>query len=246
MYHRPPVAHLLSKDDQTTTTGSIFMSSRARSGRPRGMARIIRTCHELTAAAAYSVRGMPSFDPAAALAAAAEGDQVAWEAIVTAYSGLVWSVARAYRLSSADASDVFQGTWLRLVEHLGDIRDAGRLGGWLATTARREALALLRRSRRDVPVDVMDDLTDAAADLPPLDEGLIRSEEQRTLWHAFGRLSDNCQRLLRVLFADPPPAYDEISAAIGMPVGSIGPTRSRCLASLQSHLSRATAERGEA
>lgn len=76
-----------------------------------------------------------------------------------------------------------------------------------------------------------------------LEEELIRSEELRALWHAFSGLSENCQRLLRVLFADPPPQYGEISAALGMPVGSIGPTRARCLASLQSHLSRTAAHR---
>jgi RNA polymerase sigma factor (sigma-70 family) len=184
---------------------------------------------------------MTGFDSATALAAAADGDQSAWESIVTSYSGLVWSVARAHRLSSSDAADVFQGTWLRLVEHLGDIRDGARLGGWLATTARREALALLRRASRDVPSD-LEALGDVADGLPALDEDLLRSEEHRALWRAFGRLSDNCQRLLRVLFADPPPQYDEISAALGMPIGSIGPTRARCLANLQSQLARATAD----
>jgi RNA polymerase sigma factor (sigma-70 family) len=185
-----------------------------------------------------------SFDAAAALAAAADGDQPAWESIVSAYSGLVWAVARAHRLSPADAADVCQGTWLRLVEHLGDIRDPARLGGWLATTARREALALLRRSSRDIPVGEADVLNEVTPGTPPaLDEELIRSEELRALWEAFSRLSDSCQRLLRVLFADPSPHYGEISAALGIPVGSIGPTRARCLASLQSHLSRSAADR---
>jgi RNA polymerase sigma factor (sigma-70 family) len=197
--------------------------------------------HAQLDALARTVGAVPGFDSAAALAAAADGDQSAWESIVTSYSGLVWSVARAHRLSSSDAADVFQGTWLRLVEHLGDIRDGARLGGWLATTARREALALLRRASRDVPSD-LEALGDVADGLPALDEDLLRSEEHRALWRAFGRLSDNCQRLLRVLFADPPPQYDEISAALGMPIGSIGPTRARCLANLQSQLARATAD----
>ena len=185
---------------------------------------------------------MPDFDPAPALTAAAAGDQGAWDSIVTAYAGLIWSVARGYRLSAADAADVFQGTWLRLVEHLGDIRDASRLGGWLATTARREALMLLRRGGRDVPVDTADAFSDVAGDVPEVDEHLIRDEESKLLWQAFGRLSASCQRLLRIVFADPPPRYEEISAALDMPVGSIGPTKGRCLASLQSHLTRATAD----
>jgi RNA polymerase sigma factor (sigma-70 family) len=181
---------------------------------------------------------MSDFNPVAALDAACGGDQHAWDSIVTAYAGLVWSVARGYRLSAADAADVFQGTWLRLVEHLGDIRDGSRLGGWLATTARREALTLLRRAGRDVPVDTAEEFGDIASDGTAMDERLIRDEEQRILWQAFARLTANCQRLLRIIFSDPPPRYEEISAALDMPIGSIGPTRSRCLASLQALLTQ--------
>jgi RNA polymerase sigma factor (sigma-70 family) len=188
---------------------------------------------------------MPEFDPAAALAAAARGDQSAWESIVATYSGLVWSVARGYRLDSAAAADVFQGTWLRLVEHLDDIRDSERLGGWLATTARREAIGLLRRARRDLLVDDVSEVADFTAQIAAADEDLLKSEDQRVLWSAFGQLSGGCQRLLRLLFADPPIAYLDISAALDMPVGSIGPTRSRCLASLRTRLSYANAA-GEA
>jgi RNA polymerase sigma factor (sigma-70 family) len=205
--------------------------------------------------------GMPGFDPATALSAAAAGDRQAWESIVSAYSSLVWSIARGYRLSAADAADVFQGTWLRLVEHLGDIRDARRLGPWLATTARREALGLLRRAHRDLPVDDLEAMSVAgdgvgagvaggrlagAGVAAAADEELLRTEEQRALWSAFGRLSVSCQRLLRLLFADPPAQYDEISGALDMPMGSIGPTRSRCLARLESFLSPAAAELGAA
>lgn len=185
---------------------------------------------------------MPDFNPTAALAAAARGDQSAWESIVAAYSGLVWSVARGYRLDSAAAADVFQGTWLRLVEHLDDIRDGARLGGWLATTARREALGLLRRAHRDLPVDNIGEMTGILDQVSaPADADLLRSEDQRALWAAFGQLSGGCQRLLRLLFADPPIAYLDISAALDIPIGSIGPTRSRCLASLKTLLSYANA-----
>jgi RNA polymerase sigma factor (sigma-70 family) len=179
---------------------------------------------------------MPDFDPAVALTAAARGDQSAWESIVATYSGLVWSVARGYRLDPAAAADVFQGTWLRLVEHLGDIRDGERLGGWLATTARREALGLLRRTR-DLPMDNISEMTDTSEQAAAAaDEDLLRSEDQRTLWAAFAKLPEGCQRLLRLLFADQPASYLDISAALDMPMGSIGPTRSRCLASLKTLL----------
>jgi RNA polymerase sigma factor (sigma-70 family) len=183
---------------------------------------------------------VPDFDPAAALAAAADGNQLAWSSIVSTYSGLVWSVAGAYRLSSVDAADVFQGTWLRLVEHLDDIRDPGHLGAWLATTARREALQLLRRAGRDLAV--RDTGHAVAGVLPTADEELLRIEEYQALRSAFGRLPGNCQCLLRLLFADPPAPYADIAAALGMPVGSIGPTRSRCLASLGTQLTRMRAD----
>jgi RNA polymerase sigma factor (sigma-70 family) len=178
------------------------------------------------------------FDPAVSLALATKGDQSAWDALVAQYSNLVWAVARSHRLGNADAADVYQSTWLRLVEHIGEIRDGARVGAWLATTARREALALLRRSRRDLPtseVEVLDAMsTDGSISL---DERLLRSEEHTTLWHAFGQLSGRCQQLLRVVFADPPPSYAEMSAALDIPIGSIGPTRARCLGNLSSALS---------
>ena len=186
---------------------------------------------------------MADFDPVAAVAAAASGDQCAWESIVAAYSGLVWAVARGYRLSAADAADVFQGTWLRLVEHLGDIRDASKLGGWLATAARREALALLRRSSRNLPADDLEEMADGVGGTSvAVEDELLRTEEYQAVWQAFGRLSGNCQRLLRVAFADPPMRYEEISAALDMPMGSIGPTRTRCLANLRALLTPAIAD----
>lgn len=174
-------------------------------------------------------------DTVALLESAAGGDQRAWDSIVDRYSRLVWSVARSFRLSAADAADVHQSTWLRLVEQLGRIRDPQRLGAWLATTARREALALLRRAGRDLPTG--DPLTlespDATQAEPEPDEGVLRRERDRDLWRAFGRLPGNCQSLLRLLLIDPPPSYAEVSAALELPIGSIGPTRSRCLDQLR-------------
>jgi RNA polymerase sigma factor (sigma-70 family) len=175
--------------------------------------------------------GIIDIDPGAMLASAAAGHRTAWESLVSAYAGLVWSVARSFRLSEADAADVFQCTWLRLVEHLDDIRDGSRLGGWLAMTARREALMLLRRSRSTVVTDTFDDAADML--LPDPDSRLLQNEELNALRLAFGGLSMACQQLLRVAFADPPPTYAEISAALDMPIGSIGPSRARCLVQLR-------------
>lgn len=179
---------------------------------------------------------MAELDNDVLLAAAANGDQRSWEAIVDRYGGLVWSVARSYRLSPADAADVSQATWLRLVEHLGEIRDSERLGAWLATTARREALALLRRAGRDAPTGdalAVDSLT---SDEEPLDTGVLKAERDVQLWRAFGTLPGRCQQLLRVLLAEPAPTYAEAGEALGIPVGSIGPTRARCLDTLRQRL----------
>jgi RNA polymerase sigma factor (sigma-70 family) len=181
---------------------------------------------------------MAGFDATESLAAAGGGDQRAWDTIVEHYSGMVWAVARGYRLDAADAADVFQATWLRLVEHIGEIRDGSRLGAWLCTTAKHEALALMRR-RRDLPASDSILLEGVSQDVSGLDERLLRTEEHAALWRAFGRLSHSCQRLLRVIFADPPPSYVEVSAALDIPVGSIGPTRARCLANLHALLSTA-------
>jgi RNA polymerase sigma factor (sigma-70 family) len=179
---------------------------------------------------------MAGSDNATLLAAAADGDQVAWTRIVDRYAGLVWSVARGFRLGQADAADVAQATWLRLVEHLRTIRDSDHLGAWLATTARREALALLRHAGRDVPTgDPLDfDAWDDRAE--PLELGLLTAERDAQLWQAFRTLPGRCQRLLRVLLAEPAPSYVEVGEALGIPVGSIGPTRARCLAALRHRL----------
>jgi RNA polymerase sigma factor (sigma-70 family) len=171
------------------------------------------------------------------LAAAADGDQRSWEIIVDRYADLVWAVARSFRLGRADAADVSQATWLRLVEHLRDIRDSQRLGAWLATTARREALAVLRRSVRTIPTGDPWWLEAAQGTAEPPDRDLLRAEHNSGVRQAFRQLPANCQQLLSVLLADPPPTYAEAGAALDMPIGSIGPTRARCLGILKQRLS---------
>jgi RNA polymerase sigma factor (sigma-70 family) len=178
---------------------------------------------------------MTDNDPAELVGRAAGGDRAAWDALVSRYASLVWSVARAHRLSDADAADVSQTTWLRLVENLGSLREPDRVGSWLVTTARRECLRLLRTSGRETPADVIDlDLPDESA--VAVDAAILERERSAALWASFDRISDPCRRLLRVLMATPPPSYDEVSAALGMPVGSIGPTRARCLGALRKQL----------
>jgi RNA polymerase sigma factor (sigma-70 family) len=173
-----------------------------------------------------------SVDPAAWVRAAAAGDAVAWNRLVNQYDGLVWAVARSFRLSSSDAADVAQTTWLRLVEHLDRIQQGERVSAWLVTTARRECLALLRRQSHQAPLPVASvELVEDKA--PGLDHALLAGERDSAVWAAFARLSERCQRLLRILVADPPPSYEDVGLALEMPVGSIGPTRSRCLEQLR-------------
>jgi RNA polymerase sigma factor (sigma-70 family) len=168
------------------------------------------------------------------LARAVQGDQRAWNELVDEHSRLLWSVARSFRLDAADANDVVQTTWLRLLEHLDRIEDPTRLIGWLVTTARREAMRVLRRSGRERPV-IEDTVLDRPDDGPPVDAALLQDERNRALWEAFARLGEKCRQLLRVAVTHPQ-AYEEISEALGMPVGSIGPTRRRCLTQLRALL----------
>jgi RNA polymerase sigma factor (sigma-70 family) len=172
-------------------------------------------------------------DVAELVAAAAAGSTTAWEALVRRYAGLVWGVARAYGLDGADAADVSQTTWLRLAEHLGRIRDPDRVGGWLAVTARREALRTRQRGSRLVLDSWCGDGPDEGGDL---DAALLRDERAAQLWRSFSDLSEPCQALLRVLMADPPPSYEEVGEALAMPVGSIGPRRQRCLRALRKRM----------
>lgn len=163
--------------------------------------------------------------------AAAGGDQKAWDSLVERYAGLVWAVIRGHRLTGADAADASQTTWLRLVEHAHGLQDPARVGAWLATTARRECLRVLRGSGRQIPYG--DDLPEPVSDDESVADDLLRNERDAQLWEAFGRLPQRDQALLRMLVADPAPSYREIADALDMPVGSIGPTRARCLERLR-------------
>ncbi|MDO9356528.1 MAG: sigma-70 family RNA polymerase sigma factor [Solirubrobacteraceae bacterium] len=167
------------------------------------------------------------------LAAASSGDRAAWNGLVDRFNRLVWATARGHRLSEADAADVVQTTWLRLVENLDRIQDPERVGAWLATTARRESLRVIAGSSKTILTDEPADIPDARA--RPDGELLVRERDQ-LLRRAMGAISERCRTLLRVLAAEPPPSYDEVSAALDMPVGSIGPTRGRCLGRLREEL----------
>lgn len=170
------------------------------------------------------------------VAAARSGDEEAWQQIVDRHARLVWAVVRGFRLGNAEASDVAQTVWLRLVENLAGIREPAGLPGWLATTARRESIRALRRAQREVPSEhALDDEAPARAEDSP-EWHLLTTERQREVWRAVSTLSARCQLLLRALAYGDDHSYAEISAALDMPIGSIGPTRSRCLHHLEQAL----------
>ncbi|MFD1544006.1 RNA polymerase sigma factor [Nonomuraea guangzhouensis] len=185
-------------------------------------------------------------DTAALVRAAADGDAGAWKELYQRHSGLVWAVARAYLVNGSDAQDVCQTTWFRLAEHLTRIRDPDKVGAWLASTARHEALRVIRASGRATPVSDMGllgvDIDERSPELLILEaeEAVADAERALVMWGAFEELSDRCRRLLRLLIASPRPTYQEIASGLGIAVGSIGPIRARCLQRLRTLV----AERG--
>ena len=182
---------------------------------------------------AATVHGSGAVAARARFARVLDGDEDAWTALTDQYTNLLWSIGRGLGLSHADAAEAVQITWLRLVESMTRIRQPEYVGSWLATTMRRESLAVLRRNSRE-QVGAPDEWADVANGSAELDEALLREERDAALWTAFGKLAPACQALLRALIAEPIPSYAEVSAALGMPVGSIGPTRQRCLTHLRT------------
>jgi RNA polymerase sigma factor (sigma-70 family) len=164
---------------------------------------------------------------------AAAGDMTAWERLVDQYSRLIWSITVEFKLVESDAADVAQTTWLRLLEHIDRIEYPDRVGSWLAATARNECLRSLAARRRVVLGHEQDELSNVVALEPEVDERLIASERDQVVRDALSRLPGRWQRLLELLMADPPTPYADISDELGLPIGSIGPTRGRCLARLR-------------
>jgi RNA polymerase sigma factor (sigma-70 family) len=166
----------------------------------------------------------------ALVARVCDGDQEAWNELVERYSPLVWSVCQRYQLSHQDADDVGQSVWLLLVENIGSLREAAALPGWLATTTRHEVFRVMRVARRHDHADLPPDgQIPGDADAATVEEELIVAERNAALRAAFAELPPNCHDLLSLLVADPPLAYADISTMLGIPVGSIGPKRARCL-----------------
>lgn len=166
------------------------------------------------------------------VAAAAAGDQRAWDRLVERFIPLIRSITRSFRLSPSESDDISQVVWLRLVEHLARIRDPQRLAGWISTTARHECVSLIRTRRRTDTCSDLEGWATVATDIDPT-EALVREQFAQALREGLAELPDRQRKLLLLLVADPPASYDEISLRLDMPKGSIGPTRARALQRLR-------------
>ena len=168
------------------------------------------------------------------VAAAARGDQAAWDEIVDRYTPLLVKIIMKYRLTSGEMEDVAQTVWLRLIEHLGDLREPRALPGWIATTAKREAVRCAVSMARMEPKDPHDEVwSSQLATEDELGAEMMRSELQTALLEGLAMLSARQRNLLTILSAEPPVSYAEISHRTGIPVGAIGPTRARALERLR-------------
>jgi len=180
---------------------------------------------------------MPEPSTADLVRAAAADDQSAWHTLIHRFAGLVWAIAREHGLSTSDAADVSQATWLNLASQLSSIRHPERLAGWLATTARREALRAITARGRELPVDWL-----ATADFhaePAAESQVLATEANTALWQALAELPQRCRQLLRLVAHAPELTYAQAARALGIRLGSVGPIRGRCLAALRRKLATA-------
>jgi RNA polymerase sigma factor (sigma-70 family) len=162
-----------------------------------------------------------------------EGDETGLNGLVGVMTPVLWHVVRAYHLDTEHAEDVIQATWLALVRRREAIEDPTAVGGWLTTTARREAWRVSKKANTDLPTD--DEMLAHRTPAEPSAEAqAVLADEHRALWDAVHSLSQRCQRLLRIIAFENRPDYTNLATELGMPVGSIGPTRGRCLEKLRA------------
>jgi RNA polymerase sigma factor (sigma-70 family) len=184
---------------------------------------------------AHDAEPVPGHPVAALVMRARNGDELAWHALVERYAPLIWSLCRRHQLGGADADDVGQNVWLQLVNQLDKIRDPAALPGWLATTTRRECRRVLNKAQvphaRHEPD--AENIPDGHAET--IEQELLAAERHAALREAFTHLPPRDQQLIALLIEDPPVPYAQISARLGIPVGSIGPHRRRCLDKLRHH-----------
>lgn len=190
------------------------------------------TTATITRVSENAVSSMPDL-----LRGVSNGDPASWDEIICRYGKLVSATVRSYRLQEADALDAVQMTWLRLAEHAHQVQFPERLGGWLATTARRECLRILRQAKTAgelIGIEA-ETVADPAADL---EQRVIDADTTRIVWTLVDELSPRQRTVLRTLFTDQPRPYHEVARVIGIPPGGIGPTRARALQQLGNKLTR--------
>ncbi|HUR50682.1 MAG TPA: sigma-70 family RNA polymerase sigma factor [Mycobacteriales bacterium] len=165
--------------------------------------------------------------------AAEQHDASAWDELVARHTGLLLSITRDYRMSPSDASDAVQSAWLRLLEHLGKLDNPDSVTAWLATTTRRECLRIIALRRRTVLAGEDADLLERSEVAPDPVSRLTAEEDAVAVREALGMLPQRWRQLMELLMSDPPTSYEEISRTLPIPIGSIGPTRKRCLQRLR-------------
>ena len=163
----------------------------------------------------------------------ATGDDATWRQVVRQYEGMLRGSARAVLRNDADVDEAVQRTWILLLSHADRINDADRLPGWLATTVRREALAIVRSQQRSIPSEDVGDR--AGVDDPDMAADLMRAELDEALHSAVNTLPTTQRRLVRALLREPA-SYDDLSRELGIPRGSLGPLRGRAVRTLRSRL----------
>jgi RNA polymerase sigma factor (sigma-70 family) len=176
---------------------------------------------------------------------ASGGDQGAWHELVDRYAPLVYTICTRYRLNSTDIEDVGQNVWLLLVEQLGKLREPAALPGWLATTTARECLRVVTAASKAERLGTGLDDSVVFVDDAVIDEELLVAERNAALRAAFAELPPRCQQLLSMLLSDPPHSYADIHRELGIPVGSIGPQRARCLERMRRSSALAALGEGE-
>ncbi len=180
------------------------------------------------------------------IAACRDGDEAAWETLVQRYQRLVYAIPRRSGMAEEQAAEVFQRTFVRLVESLERISQPDRLSAWLITTAKRETWRLSQRERATITLSSLSEEDEEEFDLPdkesaPLDEDLVALERQHAIRTALASLDERCRTLLTLLYyRETPPSYADIARQLGTSEGSIGPTRARCLEKLRKLLDKAT------
>jgi RNA polymerase sigma factor (sigma-70 family) len=172
-------------------------------------------------------------DAASLVRLAAGGDKGAWEQLIDQHARLIWAVTRDFRLPDWDAADIAQTTWMRLIEHIHRIEHPERLASWLATTTRNECLRYIASRKRIVLAHEDAEFDGLIAGEAEIDEALLAAERAQAVREAIAALPRRWQLLMEMLMVDPPVSYAKISDALGLPVGSIGPTRGRCIARLR-------------